>query len=71
VLPVDSKAGVLVDELRKLAADAYEQALVFTQYTDALDFLRDELVRSGLRVICLFWERRRASVVALAVTGRG
>jgi superfamily II DNA or RNA helicase len=51
-LPVDSKAGVLAGELRKLAADGYEQALVFTQYTDTLDFLREELVRAGLRVIC-------------------
>lgn len=51
-LPVDTKTSVLVQALRDLKANGYDQSLVFTQYTDTLDFLREELVREGFRVLC-------------------
>ena len=44
-LPPDSKLGALKKALRELLADrgGYRQAMVFTQYTDTMDFLREEL----------------------------
>jgi superfamily II DNA or RNA helicase len=52
-LPPDTKAERLRDELEKLRADGYPQTMVFTQYTDTMDFLRDELAtKSSLRVMC-------------------
>jgi hypothetical protein len=36
-----------------LRADGYSQTMVFTQYTDTMDFLRDELAtKTSLRVMC-------------------
>jgi SNF2 family DNA or RNA helicase len=52
-LPPDSKVGHLRQELDKLRADAYSQTMVFTQYTDTMDFLRFELAtKTNLRVMC-------------------
>ena len=52
-LPTDTKAEVLIEELKKLDADGYRQAVIFTQYTDTLDFLREHLVGAfGDVVIC-------------------
>lgn len=52
-LPPDSKVETLAKELRALRAAGFAQAMVFTQYTDTMDFLR---VRLGdepdLRVMC-------------------
>ena len=48
-LPHDTKAGVLLEVLRELREQGYKQAMVFTQYTDTMDFLRGR-------------DRRRASV---------
>ncbi len=42
-LPPDTKAAELCAELKKLRVDGYTQTMVFTQYTDTMDFLRDEL----------------------------
>ena len=42
-LPPDTKAECLRAELEKLRADGYAQAMVFTQYTDTMDFLREKL----------------------------
>lgn len=50
-LGVDSKALQLVDTLSDLREAGYRQAIVFTQFTDTLDFLRD-LLASKTRVIC-------------------
>ncbi len=41
-LPSDSKVGVLKDVLDSLRSDGYP-VMVFTQYTDTMDFLREEL----------------------------
>jgi len=52
-LPRDTKAGRLMDWITRLHAQGYHQVMVFTQFTDTLDFLRDQLVHDlGLRVLC-------------------
>ena len=52
-LPPDTKAERLRVELEKLRADGYPQTMVFTQYTDTMDFLREELAgKTTLRVMC-------------------
>ena len=42
-LPPDSKLAALIDVLRDLREAGHRQAMVFTQYTDTMDFLREEL----------------------------
>lgn len=62
-LPVDTKAARLAEVLRALQAGslhandntllpAYPQAIVFTQYTDTLDWLRDYLKGEGFSLLC-------------------
>jgi len=52
-LPPDSKIEELKKVLAELRADGYTQVMVFTQYTDTMDFIRAELTRENdLRVIC-------------------
>lgn len=46
-LSPDSKLGSLKEALRDLRQAGYEQAMVFTQYTDTLDFLREALFEDG------------------------
>ena len=46
-LPPDSKLGCLKEVLRDLRQAGYEQAMVFTQYTDTMDFLREALFEDG------------------------
>ena len=52
-LPPDSKLTRLVATLEQLRSDGFAQAMVFTQYTDTMDFLRGQLVgRDGWRLMC-------------------
>lgn len=60
-LPPDSKAKKLNEVLTRLRADGYSQTMVFTQFTDTMDFLRDFLLSSHatptnsdapLRILC-------------------
>ena len=52
-LPPDSKLDVLSETLDALRASGYRQAMVFTQYTDTMDFLRDRLAGVGRwRLMC-------------------
>ncbi len=54
-LAPDSKLARLTDTLDELARDGYRQVMVmvFTQYTDTMDFLRRVLrEREGARVLC-------------------
>lgn len=44
-LPLDSKARVLLGQLRELKNRGYRQIIIFSQYTDTLDFLRDLLIK--------------------------
>ena len=46
-LPPDSKLGSLKEVLRELTGDGFRQAMVFTQYTDTMDFLRGELLKDA------------------------
>ena len=52
-LPPDSKLHSLKDTLYELRQDGYRQTMVFTQYTDTMDFLREELLKNAdLRLMC-------------------
>ena len=42
-LPPDGKVQELKDVIRELRCAGFAQAMVFTQYTDTMDFLREEL----------------------------
>ena len=53
-LPPDTKLGRLKAVLRDLHEDSYEQAMVFTQFTDTMDFLRDALREGGDRRLMCF-----------------
>ena len=52
-LPPDSKLGHLRRALGELRTDGFGQVMVFTQYTDTMDFLRRELGRDeDWRLMC-------------------
>ena len=52
-LPPDSKAGALLEALRGLQTQGYRQVMVFTQYTDTMDFLRTRIAAAfGSGVLC-------------------
>ncbi len=52
-LPADSKLASLKQALSALRTDGYRQVMVFTQYTDTMDFLREELGKdTNLRLLC-------------------
>ena len=50
-LPLDTKFGHLVETIKILQRDGYEQVMVYTQFTDTMDFLREEL-RHRWRILC-------------------
>ena len=53
MLPPDSKLGKLEEALEELRRDGCEQVMVFTQFTDTMDFLREKLKESGHnRLMC-------------------
>jgi superfamily II DNA/RNA helicase len=52
-LPPDTKLGKLKEVIASLRKDGYQQVMVFTQYTDTMDFLRNELRKvPGLSLMC-------------------
>ena len=52
-LPPDSKLATLKAVLAELREQGYRQAMVFTQFTDTMDFLRDALRQeSNVRLMC-------------------
>jgi superfamily II DNA or RNA helicase len=52
-LPPDSKVEKLKKVLADLRTDGYPQVMVFTQYTDTMDFIREELTRdNNFRAMC-------------------
>ena len=57
-LPPDSKLASLKSALAELRQDGYRQAMVFTQYTDTMDFLREAL-------------RKDAEATLMCFSGRG
>ena len=59
-LPPDSKLESLKSTLAELRQGGHCQAMVFTQYTDTMDFLRGELLKGAdLRLMCLLGTRWR------------
>ena len=53
-LPPDSKLASLKNELAELRKDGYRQAMVFTQYTDTMDFLREALLQDADATLMCF-----------------
>ena len=53
-LPPDSKLASLKEALAELRLEGYGQAMVFTQYADTMDFLRDALREDGDRRLMCF-----------------
>jgi len=52
-LPTDTKASELVGVLKELEGAGYPQSMVFTQFTDTMDYLRDHLVeQTGRSIMC-------------------
>ncbi|RUW37699.1 helicase-related protein, partial [Mesorhizobium sp. M1E.F.Ca.ET.041.01.1.1] len=51
-LPTDSKAIELTKVLSEVKGSGYPQVMVFTQFTDTMDYLRDLLVGAGNSVMC-------------------
>jgi SNF2 family DNA or RNA helicase len=51
-LPIDTKATTLENEIQTLRSTGYDQVMVFTQFTDTMDFLRTHLLGLGIRVVC-------------------
>ncbi len=52
-LPPDTKARALRTVIDELRASGYNQVMVFTQFTDTMDFLRDQLrAAPGLKMMC-------------------
>ena len=52
-LPPDTKARELRAVIDELRASGYGQVMVFTQFTDTMDFLRDQLQSTpGLKMMC-------------------
>ena len=50
-LPTDTKLAELTDIIMSLQRDGYQQLMLFTQYTDTMDFLRDHL-KKDWKVMC-------------------
>lgn len=51
-LPTDTKALELSKVLTELKSSGYPQVMVFTQFTDTMDYLRDLLATAGSTVMC-------------------
>jgi len=51
-LPVDTKALRLRQVIDDLQGSGYQQVMVFTQFTDTMDYLRTVLVDEGRSVMC-------------------
>jgi hypothetical protein len=52
-LPPDTKARELRTVIDELRGSGYSQVMVFTQFTDTMDFLRDQLrTTPGLKMMC-------------------
>jgi len=51
-LPTDTKAIELAKVLGELNGTGYPKVMVFTQFTDTMDYLRDQVVAAGYSVMC-------------------
>jgi ERCC4-related helicase len=53
-LPTDTKAKILLKKIQQLQAQGYRQIIIFTQYTDTMDFLRKFLLQSDQQSLICF-----------------
>lgn len=53
-IPTDTKAKTLINKIQQLQAQEYKQIIIFTQYTDTMDFLRKFLLKSDLQSLICF-----------------
>ncbi len=53
-LPTDTKTQILNQQLQQLKNQGYKQVIIFTQYTDTMDFLRQYLLKQAepYKIIC-------------------
>lgn len=51
-LPMDTKTRELISVLDSLRASGYRQVMVFTQFADTMDYLRNHLIAAGYSVMC-------------------
>ncbi|BDA72468.1 putative helicase [Calothrix sp. PCC 7716] len=53
-LPTDTKTQILHQQLQQLKNQGYKQVIIFTQYTDTMDFLRQYLLEQAeqYKIIC-------------------
>jgi SNF2 family DNA or RNA helicase len=51
-LPTDTKTVELSKVLSDLKGSGYPQVMVFTQFTDTMDYLRDQIASAGKSVMC-------------------
>ncbi|MBX5249964.1 DEAD/DEAH box helicase family protein [Rhizobium sp. NLR4b] len=51
-LPADTKSTELIKILTELKGNGYPQVMVFTQFADTMDYLRDLLADAGSSVMC-------------------
>lgn len=54
MLGVDTKATVLLGKLQEAFADGYASAIIFTQYRDTMDYLKDYLAEKVNKTIATF-----------------
>ena len=54
LLPTDTKAKKLLEKIQQLQAEGYKQIIIFTQYTDTMDFLRKFLLQSDQQSLICF-----------------
>ncbi len=53
-LPTDTKAKILLNKIQQLQTEGYQQVIIFTQYTDTMDFLRKFLLKSDQQSLICF-----------------
>ena len=53
-LPTDTKAKKILEKIQQLQAQGYRQIIIFTQYTDTMDFLRKFLLQSDQQSLICF-----------------
>jgi SNF2 family DNA or RNA helicase len=53
-LPQDTKVSRLIGHLNQLQKQGYNQTMVFTQFTDSMDMLRDSVAGSTGRIVLCF-----------------
>jgi len=54
LLPIDTKLTALRTIISELHADGYRQVMVFTQFTDTMDFIREQLSKDGSHKLMCF-----------------